>query len=357
MFADTGVGSGTANTGIKDGTEPGVAGVTVSASTGATLVTSASTAGDGSYTLWLPASVSGLVTIKPTVPSAYLSTGGSAGTTSVAGGSYSRPNVTYTAPAVAGKTYTGVNFGLVPPNTLAPNGEQTAQPGTVVFYAHTFYAGGAGQVTFALTNAATPAGLWTQVLYLDSNCSSTLEAAESLITAPFAVTAGQTVCLIVKQFVPSGIASGAQNTATLSATLSYTGASPALSSVQLTVMDVTTVGEPSALTLSKRVSNVTQGGPVGIAANAKPGETLQYTLTALNNGSEPLSTLVINDATPAFTTFFSAVCPGVLPANLTGCSLSLLPAVGAQGDVQWTFTGSLASGVQVIVTYQVKVNQ
>jgi hypothetical protein len=33
------------------------------------------------------------------------------------------------------------------------------------------------------------------------------------------------------------------------------------------------------------------------------------------------------------------------------------PAVGAQGALKWTFTGSLASGAQLIVTYRVKVDQ
>lgn len=245
------------------------------------------------------------------------------------------------------------NAGVPPPNRLAPNGAQTAQAGTVVFYAHTFYAGSDGQVTFALTNAAIPASWpWNQVLYHDSDCSGTLDAAEPGITSPLTLTVGQTLCLVVKQFVPAGITSGAQNTTTLSAT--YTTAS---STVLLTVIDVTTVGDSSALALSKRVSNITQGGPVGTMVNANPNDTLQYTLTAVNNGSAALSTLVINDATPAFTTYLSAACPVTLPAVITACNVSMQPAAGAPGNVQWTFTGMLAPNGQLAVTYQVKVDQ
>lgn len=352
VFADTGVGSGTANNGVKEGGEPGIAGVTVNASAGATAVASASTAGDGSYTLWVPASTSGTVSITPAAPSGNLATGGSAGTT---GGSYARPGVSYT-PA-AGQSYSGVNFGLVPPNTLAPNGAQTAQPGTTVFYAHSFQAGSGGQVTFTLANVATPASpAWSQVLYRDSNCNGVLEAGEPQLSAAVSVTAGQKLCLIVKQFVPAGAASGAQNAATLGAAFSYSNASPALSST-LSAIDMTTVGQPGALALSKLVSNVTQGGAAATAVSANPGDTLQYTLTAVNNGSQALSTLVVNDATPAFTTYLSAACPGTLPAGLTGCSVSTQPAVGAQGALQWTFTGQLASGAQLAVTYRVKVDQ
>lgn len=66
---------------------------------------------------------------------------------------------------------------------------------------------------------------------------------------------------------------------------------------------------------------------------------------------------MINDATPAFTSYLSAACPGSLPSGITGCSISTQPAVGAQGGLQWTFTGSLAPSAQLAVTYQVKVNQ
>ena len=357
VFSDTGLGAGIANNGTKDGTEPGIASVIVSASTGATAVASANTAGDGSYTLWVAASVSGAITIQPAAPSGYLATGGSVGTPA-AGGSYTRPSVVSFTP-VAGLTYTGVNFGLVPPNTLAPNGAEMGQPGTVVFYAHTFNAGSAGQVTFSLVNAATPSGLpWSQVLYLDSNCSSALDASEPQVTAFITVTAGQSLCLIVKQFIPAAAATGAKNMITLSAAFSYTNSLPLpLLTSTLTANDVTTVGLPGALALNKLVTNITSAGAPAISVIAKPGDTLQYALKAQNNGSEPLSTLMINDATPAFTTYLSAACPGLLPTGITACSVSTQPSIGAQGDLQWTFTGLLMPSVQLTVTYQVKVNQ
>ena len=355
VFADTGIGSGNANNGAKDGSEAGIANVAVNAASGSSTVASASTTGDGSYTLWIPTGVTGSVVVAPVAPSGYLGTGGAAGTTSTAGGSYSRPSVTYTAPTLAGQTYTGVNFGLVPPNTLAPNGAQTAQPGTVVFYAHALYAGSAGSVTLSVAGAPTPATpAWSQVLYRDAGCTGTLTAASELITSPVSVTAGQTLCVVVKQVVSASAALGAQNTVTLSAVFNYTGASPALSRT-LIATDVTTVDEPGALALNKRVSNLTQNFAAGLTVNAKPGDTLQYNLTAINNGSEPLSLLVINDATPAFTTFYSAACPATLTGGLTACSLSQQPAVGAAGSVQWTFTGSLAPSAQLSVSYQVKV--
>ncbi len=353
VFADNGAGGGTANNGAKAGTEAGLAGIAVNAMQGATTVDSEPTAGDGSYILWVPASTTGTVVITPVLPAGYTATGGSAGTT---GGTYTRPSVSYTAGS--GLARTGINFGMVPPNTLGPNGAQTAQPGTVVFYTHSYKAGTGGQVTFSMANTATPASpAWSQVLYQDSNCNTALDTSEPQVTAAITVTAGQTVCLIIKQFVPAGANQGAQNSITLSAAFSYTNSAPALAVSTLVATDITTVGQAGDLSLAKLVSNITQAIPAATSVNASPGDTLQYTLTATNNGTLPLSTLFVSDSTTAFTGFVSAACPGTLPTGITGCTVTTQPAVGAQGALKWTFTGSLASGAQLIVTYRVKVDQ
>jgi hypothetical protein len=368
VFVDNGVSSGIANDGLINGSEAGLAGITVRLTNcAATVYASGTTDGAGTYNLGMPTTLAAGASLCVEQPnlSMRISTGASASSialpsdtpTTVASISYtytSTPN--RIAFAFNGTGHSNLNFGLVPPNTLAPNGAQTAQPGTVVFYAHSFYAGSAGSIAFSLAGASTPSTpAWNQVLYQDVGCTGTLTAASPLITALVNVTVGQTLCVSVKQFVPASAALGAQNTVTLSALFGYTGASPALSRA-LSATDVTTVDEAGALALIKRVSNLTQGGPGGLAVNAKPGETLQYLLTAINNGSEPLSLLVINDATPAFTTFYSAACPATLNSGLTACSLTQQPAVGAAGSVQWTFTGSLAPSAQFSVSYEVKVN-
>jgi hypothetical protein len=45
----------------------------------------------------------------------------------------------------------------------------------------------------------------------------------------------------------------------------------------------------------------------------------------------------------------------VLPAGITGCTISTQPAAGGSGSLQWTFTGSLGSDAALAVTYQVKI--
>jgi uncharacterized repeat protein (TIGR01451 family) len=292
--------------------------------------------------------------VTPTPPSGYLATGGTAG--SISGASYTRPSVSFTY--AAGLTGSIGNFGLVPPNTLAPNGVNTAQPGTTVFYPHTFTATSGGQVTFTTSAVATPAVAgWAETLYRDGNCNGQLDSGEAQITGPITVTASQQVCVIVKEFVPSGAPINAQNVVTLKALTSYTNANPALTASVLST-DTTTVIQQGALTLSKQVNNVTQAGTSGTSNNAVPGNVLQYQLTLFNAGSKPLTQVVVNDATPAYTTFNSASCPtAALPTGLTACAVSTQPAVGGQGAIVWTFTGSLNPGAQTVVAYQVTVSQ
>ena len=357
VFVDNGNGGGIANDGSRNGGEAGLGGVGVriTDNAGTTLFDSTSTDAAGNYLVYVPASANGS-TIKVLVsdPSGYLNTGASVGNT---GGTYNRSAGAVSFGFTNGSSYSGVNFGAVPGNLLTPNGAQSAQPGTTVFFPHTFQAGSAGQVTFTLANASSPANPgWAQTLYQDADCSATLTAAQPLVTAPFSATAGQKICLLVKQSVPAGSTGGAQNTATLTAAFAYANATPALNLVQNST-DVTTVTQSNALTLSKMINNLTQGGIAVTSTNASPADLLQYTLTAINNGTQALATLVINDVTPAFTTFLSAACPASLPPGTTACTVTAQPAVGNGGPLQWTFSGTLAPGAQLVVSYRVKVDQ
>ena len=355
VFLDTGIGAGgVANNGIRDGAEADLGGVLVEVRNGAVVVASTTTAGNGAYTVFVPGPV-GTRVVTPVLPSGYLATGGTAGNT---GGTYTRPSLSYTT--VLGASRTNANFGAIAPNNFLANGAQSTAPGSVVFYTHTYTPGSAGNVTFGLSALATPvlAG-WTQVLYRDTNCSAVFDPSEPQITAAIAATGGTPICIIVRQQAPAGAPLGAQNTITVSATMDYVNDAPALAPPVLVLTDTTTIGQGSSLVLAKLVRNITVNGPgVGTTAvNAAPGSTLEYTITATNNGSQNATTLVINDATPTFTNFVSAQCVTPLPAGITACTVNIQPAVAAAGAVQWTLTGALQPTNQVEVKFRVNVNQ
>ena len=82
---------------------------------------------------------------------------------------------------------------------------------------------------------------------------------------------------------------------------------------------------------------------------------LEYVITYSNSAGTALSTIVISDNTPAFTNFLLANCSVTLPAAISACSVTTQPAIGAAGNIQWTFTGSLNAGQAGTVLFRVTV--
>lgn len=342
VFNDNGTGGGTANNGVLDGGEVGISGVQVRlTTTGNTVLDTTSTDASGNYTLYVPAAQNGQqLRVVETNAANYLSTGGTVGNT---GGTYSRVTDTTTFTNTAGTTYTGVNFGDVSVNVFTSDGTQNGVPGSTVIYPHVFTAGSGGSVTFSTSNVAAPANnLWQNVIYLDSNANGVLDAGEPIITAPIAVAANQQVAILVKEFVPANAPIGARDTITVTALFSYTNANPALTST-LTRTDTTTVAGEAGVVLTKSVNRAT----------AKSGDLIIYTITYRNAGGTPVSSLVINDTTPAFTVFVSQ-SNGALPANLTSVTPTT-PAVNSAGALKWTFAGNLAPNASGTVTFTVRL--
>jgi uncharacterized repeat protein (TIGR01451 family) len=340
VFADNGLGTGTPNDGLQNGSEVGIANVLVRLTNCAgTEYAVTQTNGTGDYQLIVPAALATGATLCVVEQnlSGYRNTGGSAGTT---GGSYSisldRTQFTYTD----GVTYTGVNFADVAKTALYTDGNQQTQPNTTVTYGHQFFAGTDGVVSFSLSANASPSSLfWSQVLYKDNDCDAILDAGEPLVSGNYAVAANDTICLIVKQFVPANATQGAFNVVTVSSSFIYDVLTPTVTEV-LTRTDTTTVGVggTNTLFLHKAVDKAT----------ALPGETITYTITYSNNGTDNLSNIVINDSVPAFTRNPVASCVMPLPANLTLCTPSILyPAI------KWNMTGTLAPSQQGQVRFTV----
>jgi uncharacterized repeat protein (TIGR01451 family) len=337
-----------ANDGVQNSGEAGISNITVNATASGNNVASSITDGNGAAILWLPAGT-GFTVIAPAAPTGYAATGGSAGDTA---GTYARPAVSFTP--VTGSSRTGVTFGLVPPNILETDGTQTLQPGTTYFYPHSFTAGSTGLLTFSVSSAASPplAG-WNEVLFLDTNCSGILSAATLPLSGPVNAVAGQKICVLVKEFVPAAAPMNAQNVIALSANFVYSGSSAPLPNLQKR-LDLTIVGAKGGqLQVLKQVRNVTLAMPFSTNNAAQPGHTLQYQVSLSNLGSAPLSNLVVDDSTPAYTTFVSAACPLTLPVGLTSCSVTVLPVVGGLGSIQWTFTGTLNPGSTASVSFTV----
>lgn len=347
VFRDSGTSAGTANDGIRNGGEFGSSGVTLQLlNAGGTVLDTTTTAGDGTYQLFIGSSVAAgsILRVVETNSAGAVSTGGSAGTT---GGSYNRTTDTVTFTLAAATSYTGVDFGDVPTAQLTADDQQTALPGSPVFYAHRFIAGTAGSVLFSTTHTLTPAiDGWSEVIFLDANANGRIDTGESVINGAITVTEGQTLDVIVKVLVPNSAVFGARNQAVLHADFTFTGATPALS-LTLTRTDLTLTGArgTAGLALTKSVDK----------AAAKPGETITYTISFTNESPGSLTHVVVSDATPAFTRF-AAAAVALSPSGLGAVTLTA-PAVGASGTIAWSFVGELTSGATGTVTFSVTVDQ
>ena len=343
VFEDNGAGGGIANDGLKNGGELGLAGIKLNLTkSDGTVLDGAVTDASGNYSFRVPNNLaSSSLKVVETNGADFVSSGAQVGNS---GGTYDRPADAITFNYTAGATYSGLNFGDVRLATLDGGDSKTAPIGSSVDYAHLFRAQTAGTVTFSASQLSSPNNPdWSVVAFQDSNDNGILDGADARLPAgPIAVTAGQQIRVLLQNFVPQTAANGAQDKLTLSANFVPTGTQAPAPQV-LTRNDTTTVSAAQGLVLTKTVDKAT----------ARSGDVLLYTITYKNSGAEALTNLIVNDATPAYTTFVSAAS-GALPAGLTGATIAA-PAVGARGAVKWTFGGSLTPGASGAVTFRVTV--
>jgi uncharacterized repeat protein (TIGR01451 family) len=337
VFRDTGSGGGTANNGLREAGETGLAGVAVriTDTAGNSVFDATATAADGAYVLWIPATADN-IRVQETNLDGFISTGADMENT---GGSYARATDAVGFVHTPGSDYTGVNFGDVPANRFDTDGRQTAQPGSVLFYPHTFIAGSRGRLTVSVAESLPSPDItgWNTVLYRDTDCNGTLEAGEAPLAADAPLAPDEKLCLLAKVFVPANAPFDASHQLTLRAAFSYDNAAPALDA-QISRQDLTVVGEAAALRLVKTTDK----------ASAGPGDTITYTIAFRNDGSASLHNLRIHDAPPPYTTFAAAAC-GTVPAGVT-CTIA-----SVNGSPEWQLEGDIAPGAEGHVIFAVRV--
>jgi trimeric autotransporter adhesin len=234
--------------------------------------------------------------------------------------------------------------------TLTPNGSGQIFPGGSVVYTHSLTNNGNVSEAITFTNPITSDNLagWSSVLYQDTNTNGVLDAADQAVSTAttFTLNPGQSVTMFVKVTAPSGAAVGAIDTTTARAGYNATFA---------TAQDQTTViaGELRLLkeqALDANCDGVPDTGYVqsNITAGAVPGACVIYRITATNAGAANITSVVVSDATPAFTLYRN-----VPPASTTVGSI-VAPANGTAGTISAT-VGTLTPGQSAVIIFAVKI--
>jgi fibronectin-binding autotransporter adhesin len=375
----SGVNTGTPNDGIVNGSEGGIGGLMVSLTDcNATTYASTTTDGNGVWNLNVPTGVSAgtPVCITAGSPASYTITGASSegnallNNTSVTvnGTSFTyiraTQSVKFASPASGSAN---LDFGVVPRSTFVGNGAKTGVQGVNLDYAHTFTAGTGGSLAITTSDVSTPTvSGWTSLVYTDPGCTGARQSTATLLTSPLTVVQGEVVCLIVRVTPAITGVDGNLNVTTVTANLTLTNANPSLSA-SYSVTDTTTLGNV-ALSLLKEVRNLTTGGAWGTTNQAKSGDLLEYRITYTNNSASPMTTLILTDTTPSYTTFRSAQA-GTTPTALGACmkktpqntssnpevECAVVQGVGGKGTVQWRFDGVLEPSATGDVKFKVMV--
>ncbi len=269
---------------------------------------------------------------------------------------------------------TDIKFDAVTVNenralSLTPNGSGQTFPGGSSVYVHTLSNNGnVTEVVGGLTTLDNQAGNgWTSVIFWDQDGSGALDPTDPVVSnlsdlndGDGGLLPGETETLFVQVFAPAGANINDSNVTTVTAE-AEDGASTVVATA--TATDTTTViaGDVQLTKLHGLDANcdgVPDAGLVStnITSGALPGACLVYQVTATNSGTATVTSLLINDVTPSFTTMTS--CAGGCIASVVGGTVNTVnvPADGATGPVI-ADVGDLSALASAVFTFTVQIDQ
>jgi uncharacterized repeat protein (TIGR01451 family) len=234
------------------------------------------------------------------------------------------------------------------------NSSQAAAGSSVVFTHRLLNTGNTASGDITLSLAHSNSGGWTATIYIDDGATPTvLDSTDSVYNPglPPSLAAGAETTLFVRVIVPPSATVGAVDTVTLTATITTPGG-PVSDTASDTITVISTeidLRKVQALDSACDGTADTAFSSAGIVAGAVPGACLIYQVTAVNSGSEAVTSVVIYDSTPNFTTLETA---GLTPVVTVGgssytsagdCSTST-PGIDIPADeTSGTLTGSICN--------------
>lgn len=269
-----------------------------------------------------------------------------------------------------------VNVQIVRQMTLVSGQSGEVSPGGSVDYIHTLTinsnvdenvdAGGAydeSDLRVDLSNSV-PTG-WTAVVYWDTNNDGQVTSVDSLLTSaaspnevavPYfgALGYGDQIKFIVQVTASTGLNDGASVTTTLEV-------SDDLGQLATVTNDDQTGVQAGRLSIDKYQAPTIIGDTAGTYTkadfNVLPGDTVWYKITVVNDGSEPVTNVVIQDNVPSYTTIAVVGTYTVDNGSIPGITLDAgNPTVGNTGVVKIT-APQLDPTEQFTLWFAVKVDE
>ena len=243
--------------------------------------------------------------------------------------------------------------------SVKDNNSGQVAPGGSVTYLHTVTNTGNIVETGIEVGRTGDANGFSSVAYLDSNSNGILDAGEQAnpITSIASLNPGQSVGVFVKVFGPAQSTQvGGINTTTITATLDANLVTPGFQAGGATgsAQDATTlvVGDVK-LDKLQSLDGITF---VRSNLNAAPGATIYYRIVVTNTGTADVTSVVVNDATPAYTTALTT--PAATFTDAAGAPVAVAanrqPANGLTGSYVFE-VGTLQPGRSSTINFAVKV--
>ncbi|HNL79352.1 MAG TPA: hypothetical protein PKL69_03250, partial [Agitococcus sp.] len=239
-----------------------------------------------------------------------------------------------------------------------------------------------------LTGTNSLAGFST-ILYIDTNNNGVLDAADAVITGAGAggnnfhtvtvgtagtglgnglagLDIGESVRIFAKVQAPAGATPGTTDSLTVLA--QAVGTINSIAAPSATNTDTTNViGGQIRLDKEQALDAACDGNADAAFTNANinalPGACIMYRIVATNEGVSPVTSVLINDTTPSFTTLFDKVVGGTVTTAttpvVTGGTVNTVPtkpADGAAGALQAN-VGKLNGTQSATFTFSVKIDQ
>lgn len=250
-----------------------------------------------------------------------------------------------------------INVSEVRNLSFNPDRQGQVAPGGTVTYVHTLTNNGnvtegfgANTLPFTIAHAG---NLSTNTsVYIDVNNNGIAEANELVtgtdLTAVLAGTAGgaglqpgEAVTVLVKVQASSSATAGQADDLTFAITPT---AGAAVQVIDKTTVNLGQVRLTKQQALDTNCDGIADGAYGSALLQAKPGTCISYQISAVNDGNAPVTSVVISDTVPSYTTLNTTVAPTLIPSSagavtvtgnaLASAAFNLAPA--AKVDLQFT---------------------